>query len=107
DIRNGVTPLRLSRAQVDPWSRSSTASRSWGGMAQKAKASGKARGYADVSPVVWMVDGPRGVHTACTRSPLRCMHGQTSHGGESNGRSSSSKSASTEPVVVAIGPHVV
>src|SRR5215831_10525302 len=36
----------------------------WGGMAPEAKASGKARGYAEGRPVVWKVEGPVGVHTA-------------------------------------------
>jgi hypothetical protein len=45
-------------------SRVSPASRRWEGMAQEAKAAGKARGYADVSPVRWKVEESVGVHTA-------------------------------------------
>ena len=64
NIRNGETPSWLSRTGVEAGSRASPVSRRWGGMAQEAKAAGKARGYADVSPVVWKVDWPVGVHTA-------------------------------------------
>src|SRR6266478_4746989 len=42
----------------------------WGGMAPEAKASGKARGYADGRPVVWKVRG----QSECTRHE----HGTTS-----------------------------
>ena len=64
NIRNGITPRSALSKTGRSESRVSPAGRPGGGMAQEAKASGNARGYADVSPVVWKVERPVGVHTA-------------------------------------------
>src|SRR5262245_49777766 len=60
-VRNGVTLRRLSTS----WSRCQPDAPR-GGMTQEANAPGKAWGYADVGPISWKVEWPKGVHAVST-----------------------------------------
>src|SRR5262245_66236446 len=61
--RDGTESPRVvfERTPTAAWSRRQPDT-TWGGMAQAAKGPGQARGYADVSPDGWTVEGCVGGH---------------------------------------------